>query len=56
MVLDFAKAALIGIPYNKTKIKETLAWLNSMLCDKKREVQTLEDSISWIEKLLEDQK
>lgn len=51
MVLDFAREAIENMPYNQDELRETLAWLNSMLCDKKREVKTLEESIFYLEKL-----
>lgn len=38
------------------KIKENLSWLNSLLCDRKREVQTIEESIALLEKVLKKEE
>jgi hypothetical protein len=51
MVLDFAKEAMKNAPFDQVKLKETLAWLNSMLCNKKREVKTLEEAIFYLKSL-----
>ena len=58
MVLDFAKETMknIHMQIDTTKIKENIAWLNSMLCDRKREVKTLENSISLLETVLKDEE
>lgn len=39
-----------------TKIKENLSWLHSLLCDRKREVKTLEESILLLEKFLKKEE
>jgi hypothetical protein len=53
MVLDFAREVIEVAKFDQDKLKDTLAWLNSMLCDKKREVKTLEEAIFYIESLKE---
>lgn len=54
MVLDFVKEAMenVNVPMDTIKIKENISWLNSLLCDRKREVKTLEDSILLLEAVL----
>ena len=46
----------IHMQIDTTKIKENIAWLNSMLCDRKREVKTLENSILLLEAVLKDEE
>jgi len=55
-MLDFAKEALDNMPIDTVKIKENLSWLNSLLCDRKREVKTLEESISLLETILKQEE
>lgn len=59
MVLDFAKDVnelMRDSPMDTNRIKENLSWLNSLLCDRKREVKTLEESILLLEAVLERQR
>ena len=59
MVLDFAKDVnelMRDSPMDIVRIKENLSWLNSLLCDRKREVKTLEESILLLEAVLERQR
>ena len=57
-MLDFAKEALENTDarIDTTKLKENLSWLNSLLCDRKREVKTLEESISLLETVLKQEE
>lgn len=58
MVLDFAKDAFNNedLPMDAVLIKETLSWLNSLLCDRKREVKTIEEAIRLLETVLKKEE
>jgi hypothetical protein len=55
-MLDFVKEAMENISIDTNKIKENLSWLNSLLCDRKREVKTLEESILLLETILKQEE
>ena len=57
MVLDFVKDDSFNDgPMDTVMIKETLSWLNSLLCDRKREVKTIEDGIRLLETVLKKEE